>query len=257
MLAAVAVLGVLLGLLAPAVSGALVSGREAACVAAARSFTQAVHVYAADSGGHVPAMRVVYPDGQFSWDNTMPRVRYDNPGGGFSLVEYPYQGWFSVYVLRNAGYLVEDDARCPTQRRRAPDIEDVYPDGLAVPVYSVPEAFYFRTAVYERRDPWPSLPASYRVQRLSDVRFPAEKMLVFERRAWHLPGDPAFFTVLRRGDKPVYLMTDGSAWTGELAHSAPAVFNSALQYERPVPWLTPSGVSGSDLRTGSHEGIGG
>jgi len=247
-LVVVAIATVLLGILVPAVSRGLLTARETACLAAARSFAQAVHAYAAEAGDCVPAMRVVYPDDQYSWDNTLPYVRFDKPGGGFGQVQYPYQGWFSAYVLSYAGHLSNEDAKCPIQRReRAAEAGRPYDDS-ELPTYSIPEVFYFRTEVYERRDPWSSLPASYRVQRLSDVRFPGEKVLVFERRAWHLPDQPSMFTALGRGDSPVFTMTDGSARPAPLTSPPPFVYNSAWRYQRPVPWVTPSGVWGSDLR---------
>lgn len=82
MLVAMAVAAVLLALTVPAAMGVVATGREAACLSAARTNTQTVHVYAADSQGRVPAMKVVYPDEHFAWNNTPPFVRYEKPDGG-------------------------------------------------------------------------------------------------------------------------------------------------------------------------------
>ncbi len=242
MLVAMAVTAVLLALTVPAAMGVVATGREAACLSAARTYAQTVHVYAADSQGRVPAMKVAYPDEHFAWDNTVPFVRYEQPDGGFGLVMYAAQGWFSARVLSYAGYLSLDDGKCPTQRR----ITDRQDDSV-LPSYSIPEVFYFRTAVYERPDPWPDVTASYRVQRLSDVRYPSEKILVFERRLWHKRDEPTFRTALRRGDTPVYVMTDASVRPGTLPVEPPTVYNAALGYARPSPSITPGGVHGSDF----------
>lgn len=139
---------------------------------------------------------------------------------------YAAQGWFSARVLSYAGYLSLDDGKCPTQRR----ITDRQDDSV-LPSYSIPEVFYFRTTVYERPDPWPDVTASYRVQRLSDVRFPSEKILVFERRLWHKRDEPTFRTALRRGETPVYVMTDASVRPGTLPVEPPPCTTP--------PWATP------------------
>lgn len=247
LLATIVVVGLLIGLLVPAVSGGVVAARTAQCEAGARSFAQSVHTYAGNHRDRVPAMRVVYPDDKFSWDNTIPRVSYDRPDGGIGLVEYPIQGWFAGYVLSGAGYLGSDDAKCPTQNREQYSDNSVFGDET-LPSYAIPEVFYFRTAVYERPDRWASFEASYRVQPLSSVQFPAEKVLIFERRSWHLPGKPTFFSTLKQGGEAVVAMADGSVLGFRLTGEAVTVYNSAFRYERPVPWVTPGGVGGSDLR---------
>lgn len=248
MLACMAVIAVLIGILLPVLSRSIAASREVACLAAARSYAQSTHAYAGDWRDLPPAMLMVYPDDQYVWPDNYQNVRFLTPGGGFGQVHYSIQGWLSIYTLLHAAYLPYEAALCPTQRRDADLTGQRWTDEESRANYAIPEVFYYPPEVYRPGAVWRDESAAYRVQRLTDVRYPGAKVMVFEQRAWHLRGQPRVHEARESGRGATISTTDGRALTWRLTGSLPLGANSALGYEHPSPWLTQDGINGTDFQ---------
>lgn len=246
-LVCLAIVAILTGLLLPAIRAARSSAREVACVAALRSYAQAVHAYASDARDLPPAARVVTPDDQFGWSSNGTTVRLDHDHGGFSLVQYEHQGWFSIYILARSSYLPIEASYCPDQRSIADPSGPGRYETSSMPNYWIPEVYYFRPAVYRDGTAWQDEASARGVQPLSRVRHPSHKVLTFERRVWHLADQPTLHTAIRSGRAASIAGADGSAIAWKTAENPVMVTNTALGHTNPSPWLTPDGVLGRDL----------
>ena len=251
MLAAIAIVGVMAGILLPALSKSVSNARSVACVAAIKSYAQATHAYAADSKDFPPSATVVSPNGQLVWVSDFPTVRLPSPGGGQVQVRYPHQGWFSAYMLLDTGYLPFPAALCPTQKPQAslagsPIVNGRF-DEASRPNYAIPEVFYLNPRVYHAGVAWPNPAAALQSQRLTNVRHPASKVMIFEYRVWHLRGEPSLISALTSGRSGSVSTTDGGSRSWRLTGSLSRGTNSVWGYEHPSPWITPDGVRGVDL----------
>jgi competence protein ComGC len=250
-LVAMAMVTTLLGIALPVLSHSLNTSRTIECVATIRSYAQATHAYASDARDFPPNAPIVEPGDGIVWtDSVFPVVQLPTPRSGRGLIGYPYQGWFSIYMLVEGAYLPPQGGFCPSQPGldSVNDASSLQPEESSRPNYAIPEVFYLRPNVYRPDGLSFDERSALRIQRLTDVRQPSEKVMIFEYRVWHARGEPKLIPALISGGSGSVAAADGSARDWRLNGTLSVGENTLWNYEYPSPWITEDGILGSDLR---------
>jgi type II secretory pathway pseudopilin PulG len=235
----VAVLALLLGILLPTLMGARAKATELKCLTHLRSISGLVQSYAADNSDSPPS----WITRGISYESTPAKWR-----------EYASQ---ASATFKNDKWLdyagLEPDSEtqhCPANSARS-DVEQP----VATSDFYISSSFYIRPAYLE-----PTLPASVwytqlgaRSSKLNSVRFPSDKVSVFEYYVWHgWPGRHCdgcevggleFHNTDRRGS---VLFADGH---GGLRTAAEAVtpVNRYPIWPSHIYDTTPRGIHGRDF----------
>lgn len=235
----IAVLALLLGILLPILMGARAKATELRCLTHLRSISGLVQLYAADNSDSAPswiARGVSYEPTPELWR------------------QYASQEWTTFEHENWLGYAGFDQSS-ETQHCPANSIRTDVGQPAADPDYRISSSFYIRPAYLE-----PTLPVSvwYRqlgagAPKLHGVRFPSDKVSVFEQYVWHGwhgrwcegcdIGDLSYYNTDRRGS---ILFVDGH---GELRAAAEAVppVNRYPIWPLSTYGTTPRGVLGQDF----------
>lgn len=264
-LVVLAIIGVLVGITAPALRAARREADSALCLSTLRTMAEAFTLYAADHTDHSPVMPFLRdPDGIIRQDmfldpwSARPSENFSTSVFALPSDHVRYWAWpLRTYITDEsptAPFRAEEAVSCPVVFREYSDADS----GFAHPIYLGFLSYLHSPAFFTRPSAWSgdgevSMNRDYESVLMSGVAHPSKKALLVERQSYHsgqrrfiYEAAPERFNVLaadghvevRRGDEAA----TPRIVEGDLAGGLPCPWCGA-----PVPYLTTTGgIDGVD-----------
>lgn len=243
LLVVISIVLVLIAIFLPGLAGVRARAMRTDCIARIQSSAQAIAAYSIDWDGKVPGVPVIrdgsgpmpgFLGGTLEFPNETP--------GNVVYIRYFDQSYYFNILMELGGVGYERDYICPSQ----PD--DILGFGLYADHtrsgYTLPESFAADPKVFGGGLTTDIQLA--RTQALAGVRFPAQKVLLYERMLYHERNRWLFSEAASHGVPVPMVGVDGHGGAIRVPNPPAKVLNGLESRSVSVPHATPDGIRGLD-----------